>query len=451
VLKRSIENVARARFALPVVIALGLVAMAVNESTYQHTVGALDRGIALTDARIEAARTLHSLTELEAAARAHAASGGASADRERFEKAARELALAQDKALGLVATVDPLGAGGASTLRTLIDAQAARLRRQVASGVGAPGPPSGEAAAAHLTELARQFDSVLGRAAELQQDARVSLYDALRLNRLATHALVLLVMLALVLFGRQLRRTDEQRSQQQQRLETLIGERTAQLRALAGHLVTVREDERARLARELHDEMGGLLTAMKLELARLRRVAPLPDGALPRLSGLESRLNEGIALKRRIVENLRPSSLDQLGLKVALELLCTDTAAVAGLPVHCDVDEVTLDKDGELTLFRVVQESLNNICKHAAARSASVHLRGNGNTAVLRVEDDGRGFEPAAVGAGRHGLLGMRLRLEARGGALAVDSKPGAGTCITASLPLLSAAQPEEPLPRAAA
>jgi signal transduction histidine kinase len=442
VLKRSIEYVARARLALPVVIALALVAMAVNESTYQHTIGTLNRGIALTDARIEAARTLQSLTELEAAARAHAASGGA-ADRQRFEQAASELALAKDKALALVESVDPHGAEGARALRALIDAQASRLRQQV--GPPAVAAPPGEPAATgeidrsrqRVAELGRQFDDVLGRAAALQQQARTSLYDAFMLNRLAMHALVLLVVLALVLFGRQLRRNDEQRDQQHQRLESLIGQRTAQLRALAGHLVTAREDERARLARELHDEMGGLLTAMKLELARLRRVAPLPEGALPRLSGLEGRLNEGIALKRRIVENLRPSSLDQLGLKVALELLCSDTAAMAGMPVRCEVDDVALDKDSELTLFRIVQEALNNICKHAAAHSASVRLHADGGQAKLRVEDDGRGFDRAEeVGASRHGLLGMRVRLEAHGGTLDVDSTPGAGTRITAVLPL---------------
>jgi signal transduction histidine kinase len=444
VLKRSIENVARARLALPVVIALALVAMAVNESTYQHTIGTLDRGIALTDARIEAARTLQSLTELEAAARAHAASGGAG-DRQRFEQAASELAQAKDKALALVESVDPHGAEGARALRTLIDAQASRLRQQLgpAPAAAPPGDAPSPGGAAEIdrsrqrvAELGRQFDDVLGRAAALQQQARTSLYDAFMLNRLAMHALVLLVVLALVLFGRQLRRTDEQRDQQHQRLESLIGQRTAQLRALAGHLVTAREDERARLARELHDEMGGLLTAMKLELARLRRVAPLPEGALPRLSGLEGRLNEGIALKRRIVENLRPSSLDQLGLKVALELLCADTAAVAGLPVQCAVDEVALDKDSELTLFRIVQEALNNICKHAAAHNVSVRLQAEAEIATLRIEDDGRGFEPAEVGTSRHGLVGMRVRLEAHGGALAVDSAPGSGTRITASLPL---------------
>jgi signal transduction histidine kinase len=447
VLKKSIENVARARLALPVVIALALVAMAVNESTYQHTIGTLDRGISLTDTRIEAARTLQSLTELEAAARAHAASGGAG-DRQRFEQAASELAQAKDKALALVESVDPHGAEGARALRALIDAQASRLRQQVAPSAAAeppgatPAPAEIDRSRQRVAELGRQFDDVLGRAAALQQQARTSLYDAFMLNRLAMHALVLLVVLALVLFGRQLRRTDEQRAQQHQRLESLIDQRTAQLRALAGHLVTAREDERARLARELHDEMGGLMTAMKLELARLRRVAPLPEGALPRLSGLEGRLNEGIALKRRIVENLRPSSLDQLGLKVALELLCADTAAVAGLPVQCEIDEVALDKDSELTLFRIVQEALNNICKHAAAHGASVRLYADGGQATLRVEDDGRGFELAEVGASRHGLLGMRVRLEAHGGMLDVDSAPGAGTRITASLPLAPAAAP---------
>jgi signal transduction histidine kinase len=433
--KGSIERVARARVALPVVLVLAAVAMFVNEATYQHTTTTLTNGIALTDARLGAARTLQSVTELEAAARAFVATRNDS-ERRRFEEQVQVLPQVQGKVFALVAQVDPQGAAAADGVRQLIDDHVQRLQGWVASAAqGAFVALDDAQRRERSAAMAKALDELLIRAGAVQHQARVSLFDAFLLNRGAIHALIVLGVIALVLFARQLRRADAQQAAEHERLESQIRARTAELRDLAGHLVNAREDERGRLARELHDEMGGLLTAMKLELARLKRVPDLPPLAHERVAGFEKRVNAGISLKRQIVENLRPSSLDQLGLDAALKLLCSDTATVSGLSVHTDLQPVAVEKDAELSLYRIVQESLTNVLKYAQAKQVWVRLHASDAGARLTVRDDGRGFNPSAVTAGSHGILGMRLRIEAHGGGLQVLSAAGGGTEVVAWLP----------------
>jgi signal transduction histidine kinase len=255
------------------------------------------------------------------------------------------------------------------------------------------------------------------------------------MSRWAVHILAFAAVLGMVLFRRQLRRGDEELAKERLLLADRVRERTAELTEMTGHLVHAREDERARIARELHDEMGGLLTAIKLDFARLRRLPDVPQKAVERMQAIESRLNEGIALKRRIIEHLRPSSLDQLGLVSALEILCGDMAEVLGVPVYADLHEVSVGKNAELTLYRTAQEALTNIGKYAHCRQVQVSMRQRGADAQLVVHDDGRGFEPTQVPHGHHGLVGMRVRLELHGGRLKVESTPGRGTTVSAKLP----------------
>ena len=182
--------------------------------------------------------------------------------------------------------------------------------------------------------------------------------------------------------------------------------------------------------------MGGLLTATKLEFARLRRIPQMPAGAGERMAAIDARLNEGIALKRRIIESLRPSSLDQLGLVPALDLLCQDVAANLGVPVHTRLEPVQVAPDAELTIYRLVQESLTNISKYAQCQEVTVTLRQTDATRVeVSIVDNGRGFDAASVKIGRHGLLGMRFRIESHAGTLTIRSTPGKGTAITGMLP----------------
>ena len=446
--QQAIDTFARGRWALPAVLVLALVAVAVNETTYQHSHFTLARGIALTDARIQAAQTLQILSDVETNARAFLISEQP-ADVSAYRQATLALPAAQEGAFKLIAQVDPERKVSVDKVRAQIGDRLLTLERWMALAAAGQRSQAQQLAGSdqgrlRFAELRQEFDQVLSRAAAVQEVARSSLYQAMMLNRVALHGMVLLAVLGMVLFMRQLRQSDQQLAQEQLRLEHQIGARTAELRELAGHLVGAREDERGRVARELHDEMGGLLTAMKLEFARLRRVPDLPAAARERVASIEARLNDGIALKRRIVENLRPSSLDQLGLSVALEVLCADTATNLGIQVHKHLEPVQLDKDAELTVYRLVQESLNNISKYAQAREVVVNLETDGQHARVTVQDNGRGFETTAVPPGHHGLLGMRVRVESHAGTLTIDSAPGRGTLIRAELPV------SRPLPAAA-
>ena len=286
--------------------------------------------------------------------------------------------------------------------------------------------------------------SLVAQESALIATDRADIEHALLLGRTGVHALTALSLLWLVLY---LRRAAAQQAQHREqarlvsedrdRLDAEVMRRTAELTELARHLQTVREDERARLARELHDELGALLTAAKLDLARLRK------GAAPelteRLQHLGNVIDEGIQLKRRIIEDLRPSALTNLGLVAALEILVSEFAQRSGLTLKAELEAVPLEAEGQLAVYRLVQEALTNVQRHAQART--VHLRLHAREAEgvaqvrLRLQDDGRGFDVASQKTGSHGLVGMRHRIEALGGRLHLSSRPGEGTLIEAWLP----------------
>ncbi len=220
-------------------------------------------------------------------------------------------------------------------------------------------------------------------------------------------------------------------------LESVVHERTATLAELATHLQNVRETERGYLARELHDELGSLLTAAKLDVARLKsRLADMPE-AVQRLQHLTELLNSGIALKRRIIEDLRPSSLSNLGLVASLEILGREFGERAALEVELVLEPVTLDETQQLTVYRMVQESLTNIGKYANAREATIVLKNYASHVIVEVSDNGKGFDVAKDRSSTHGhgLAGMKHRVEAAGGKLTVMSVVGEGTRLTAILP----------------
>lgn len=223
-----------------------------------------------------------------------------------------------------------------------------------------------------------------------------------------------------------------------QRLRAELLHKTAQLTELTQHLQTAREDERHRLARDLHDELGALLTAAKLDAARIRsRLAGAAPEALERLAHLVATLDQGIALKRRIVEDLRPSALATLGLADTLEILAGEFAERSGLDVQRTLPALepgALTPAADLVAYRFVQEALTNIAKHAQARTVRVTLAVHGGTVEIGVADDGVGFDPAVPARSAYGLVGMRYRIEAEGGTLAVDAAPGGGTRLRATL-----------------
>ena len=268
---------------------------------------------------------------------------------------------------------------------------------------------------------------------------------SLQTARLGIALVALVAMLTFALYLRQthrLRLSSERQQEMLQRernaLENEVRERTASLGELATHLQNVRETERGHLARELHDELGSLLTAAKLDVARLKsRLADSPD-AIQRLAHLTELLNSGIALKRQIIEDLRPSSLSNLGLVASLEILGREFAERTGMQVEMALEPVTLDEPVQLTIYRLVQESLTNISKYAAASEATILLEDYGHHVVVQVGDNGKGFDPKQVRPSTHGLAGMRHRVEAARGKLTIDSSPGRGTRLSAVLPAQS-------------
>ncbi|HJV60179.1 MAG TPA: CHASE3 domain-containing protein [Albitalea sp.] len=310
-----------------------------------------------------------------------------------------------------------------------------------------------------LTDIGKeQMDEIRGVANQLlaeetRKDAagRKDVYDTLLLNRIGVAAMSAISLLALAMYLRQTAALEAHRRERQEaieaerdQLEREVVRRTAQLTdlaqqltELAHHLQTAREDERSRLARELHDELGALLTAAKLDAARIKsRLGQNAPEAVERLNHLNEILNNGIALKRRIIEDLRPSSLANLGLIAALEIQAREFGERTGIEVDCRLEPVKLRPSGDLTAYRLVQEAFTNIAKYAQARRVEVTLCGDAGTAQVCVRDDGVGFDPGERRPSAHGLLGMRYRVEAEGGKFWLESTPGRGTVIRASLPL---------------
>lgn len=236
-------------------------------------------------------------------------------------------------------------------------------------------------------------------------------------------------------------------------LEDKVTERTHELRRLLAHLETAREDERATLSRELHDELGQELAAQRYALAFTRRRYQDEPGAIARnlteLEDLQARITTTV---RSIVTTLRPAVLDDQGLRAALTWLVRQTGERTGLDcaLAVDGDEARLTGEQPIAVFRIVQESLTNAIRHGAPRRVDVALRVDANALELTVRDDGVGFDPAAPrpAGGAAGLIGMRERADALGGDLWIDSGPGRGTTITLGLPL---AAPGSTAPPAAA
>ena len=273
-------------------------------------------------------------------------------------------------------------------------------------------------------------------------ESRKDIDGTLLLGRIGVIALTALSLLALFVYLRQAAaaeavRGELQRTIQAERdhLEIVVAQRTASLTALAQHLQTAREDERHRLARNLHDELGALLTSAKLDAARIKsRLAGAAPDAQERLAHLVATLNASIALGRSIIEGLRPSTLANLGLAPALDILAREFGEHSGVNVQCALAPVKLKASAELVVFRLVQEAFTNISKYAKASQVWVELGMQGSEVQVTVRDNGADFDTAASAHSAYGLLGMRFRVEAEQGLLRVTSSPGQGTSIQATL-----------------
>jgi signal transduction histidine kinase len=223
-------------------------------------------------------------------------------------------------------------------------------------------------------------------------------------------------------------------------LDAKVQARTAELSDLASYLTTAREVAQARLARELHDELGALLTAARMDVAWIERKLD-PATLAPhreRFERLRRTLDSGIALKRRITDDLRPPLLQELGLVAALRAQGEEFAKASGVRVILDLPDgdIPMPPESSLALFRIAQEALTNIRRHAQARQVKLGLELGAQRVSLTVEDDGVGFAPGRAEGRHHGLAGMRHRVQMFAGEFSLDSRPDGGTRIRASLPL---------------
>jgi PAS domain S-box-containing protein len=214
----------------------------------------------------------------------------------------------------------------------------------------------------------------------------------------------------------------------------------AELRALAARLQATREEERTRIAREIHDELGQALTALKLDLAWLEQRLPRTNSGAFRLDdqSITARIDETMEIVRRIATELRPSVLDQLGLEAAVEWLVQESAKRTGIAVTLQAEEFPRLPDHVAShAFRIIQEALTNVTRHSKATRVNVTVRHLGAAIILAVEDNGIGFMPQSLSGLRSlGLVGMRERAVACGGTLMVRGQPGEGTAIVVTIPV---------------
>ncbi|WP_252273656.1 PAS domain-containing sensor histidine kinase [Pseudomonas subflava] len=221
-------------------------------------------------------------------------------------------------------------------------------------------------------------------------------------------------------------------------IELELAESRAQLRELSAHLESVREEEKARIAREVHDELGQVLTVLKLETSMCELAyAGLDLGLQARLDSMKKLIANLFQLVRDVATALRPPILDA-GIASAIEWQARRFEARSGIPCLVQVPEQLprLSDAKAIGLFRVLQEALTNVLRHAQAHTVEIALELQGGELCLQVSDDGRGFEPAAQRAQSFGLVGMRERVLMLGGHLALDSVPGEGTTLSVRVAL---------------
>jgi two-component system sensor kinase len=213
-----------------------------------------------------------------------------------------------------------------------------------------------------------------------------------------------------------------------------------ELRELSANLQKIREEEKTRIARELHDDLGQQLTALKMDIASVEEALDASAGAPVRtqMQNMRRLIDVTVASLRRIAADLRPVMLDDLGLIPAIEWLSNDFTNRHGIDVECDIEtgDARFTEAGATALFRIVQEALTNVARHADASLVMLSLRAENQDLVLRIADNGQGTQRAAEPAGKSfGLLGIRERVHILGGAVDIQTAHGKGFVLTATIP----------------
>ncbi len=441
-----LKVIKRSLLVFPLACVAMVAMVTISESSYMEAVRRLDDVGEMAAARIAIQRLTVSVVDAETGQRGYLITGK-NEYLQPYTTALKEIEVAFDmlnahyknetQAQGMVFLLRNLTESKLSelaiTVRLQDDGKTEASKDIILSGMGR------EKMDAIRVQAARLLDYESNKVAQ----GRLRIYRILMISRLGITALSAASLLALFLYLRQLAKQERHQLElarivqaERDRLEVQVRDRTEQLTELAQHLETAREDERGRLARDLHDELGALLTSAKLDAARIKsRLGSIAPEATERLNHLVSALNTGIALKRRIIEDLRPSALSHLGLVTTLEILAREFAERANISVHCDLAPVKLKLSAELVVYRLVQESINNISKHAGARQVWIKLAASDGQVSVSVRDDGLGFDTTKKPKSAYGLVGMRYRIEAERGVLRIMSTPGGGSTVHAQLP----------------
>ena len=234
------------------------------------------------------------------------------------------------------------------------------------------------------------------------------------------------------------------RRERRQATEDLLASRE-QLRALAAHLQSVREEERKHITREIHDELGQSLTGFKMDLAWIRNRVQTKDGlanrqpVVDKIGEMGKLLDETAGLVRRLCTELRPGILDDLGLTAAIEWQAQEYQNRTGIPCHLaiGVDDLKVDAEQATALFRIFQEILTNVARHARATRVETRLEIAGANILLEVKDNGKGIKDSEKSGKKSlGLVGMRERALLLGGEVEIHGEPGKGTTVRVIIPL---------------
>ena len=288
-------------------------------------------------------------------------------------------------------------------------------------GVDAPGAPL--AAGASMQRAGRRFTdyAVTGLHADGHQ---IPLAGSLSLS---------------IQDGQQVRSIVLRDASARQQVQARLARSHDELRQLSAALQTIREQERTYIARELHDDLGQLLASLRMDLALLQQAEGNNAHSLRLMRGMETNLAMAIASLRRIATNLRPRALDDGGLYFALQGLRDEFARRYGIgcTLYADESELQLDDAASTAIFRIVQEALTNIARHAAAQNVTLNLYRLDGELLVTIRDDGRGIRPADMDkAGSLGLVGMRERVWGMQGEIVVASDEPPGTRIDIVLPI---------------
>jgi signal transduction histidine kinase len=261
--------------------------------------------------------------------------------------------------------------------------------------------------------------------------------EELKLNRAISAGGAALNVILILAAGALVMRDIRRRTAIASDLKAQVAKSTAELSELSTHLQRLSERERSSVARELHDELGGLLISIKMDLAQLKNQIDLTkEDVRTRWERIQSTLSAGIDLKRRVIEQLRPSLLDNMGLIAAIKWQAEQVCSGAKLRLDASFpdEEPRITPDAAIALFRIAQEALVNIVKHAQATQVNLELYIRDGRLTLCIEDDGVGIPTTRARAGSHGISGMKHRMKSYEGSFAIEPRSPKGTRVTASV-----------------